>query len=140
MVLYLFVIRFSLCCCTMPCHNFSLLYLYSLFVFFFFTCSKCLGYDEEALEMKMRTQKKKLTELLRSSDFSIGAAHRVSSGSTKRKNSMSEERRAICKRVFCTFANTTPGVELCFRSFFSAKAFCNRGMTRFNFSDLYDLI
>lgn len=90
--------------------------------------------------MKMRTQKKKLTELLRSSDFSIGAAHRVSSGSTKRKNSMSEERRAICKRVFCTFANTTPGVELCFRSFFSAKAFCNRGMTRFNFSDLYDLI
>ncbi|KYN32049.1 Longitudinals lacking protein, isoform G [Trachymyrmex septentrionalis] len=35
------------------------------------------GHDEEALEMKMRMQKKKLTELLRSSDFSIGAAHRA---------------------------------------------------------------
>jgi len=68
--------------------------------------------DEEALEMKMRMQKKKLTELLRSSDFSIGAVHRVSSESTKRKNSMSEERREICKLVFCTFAKTRSGTVL----------------------------
>lgn len=36
--------------------------VYSLFVFFL-PASKCLGYDEEALEMKMRMQKKKLSEL-----------------------------------------------------------------------------
>ncbi|KYN03480.1 Longitudinals lacking protein, isoforms A/B/D/L [Cyphomyrmex costatus] len=53
------------------------------------------GY-EEALEMKMRMQKKKkLDELLRSSDFSVGATHRASSGSRRENPMMSEERRSL---------------------------------------------
>jgi len=54
------------------------------------TRPKCLGYDDDKeeleSEMKMGTREKKLVELLRSSDFSVGAAYRASSGSTRRES------------------------------------------------------
>lgn len=105
MVLYLLVIRFSLCCCTMPCQFFS---VYSLSLCSL-THSKCLGHedDEEELELVMKrgTRGRKLAKLLRPSNFSVGAAHRASSAIHEEGIRWCQKREEIYgKRAICTFA------------------------------------
>lgn len=146
MVLYLLVIRFSLCCCTMPCHNFSLYYSLSLCSL---TRPKCLGCDddEEELEIKMELEERGRRSsarraLLRSSDFSVavGCAQSFFGSHEEERIRWCQKREETCKRALCAFAGTIKSGIAFLQVFFTAKAFGNCDAFHLIFLDFCDLI